>query len=602
MSFHTIHAAARRLLARSERARWIFPVCVAIAASLATILSFLMGRNQSIWFDEGYSLLICRRSWQDMLALTAVDVHPPLYYAVLKLWMGLVGGDVPLMRLLGCLFLGACIAVMALLLRRMFGRRVALLCLPALVVGVFALRFGYELRMYSLASLISVFGTYALLRAVDDSPMLAVAGAGADKSIRVDDGARRDAGLMGNDDATVSGKGQTERYRLRWWVVYGVTVALGMYTLYLTALIWGTHVVWLAWLTCRVVRRSRVSLLLVDCHNGREATSKRYWTWRWIFVYVFSVVLYTPWMPFLLNQMSHPGLPLVTRQLNMAQMASIYSAMMVGLPEKNIPALVSLILLCIVTGVAVLLAEFHFRRLLTVRSLSMLSLLFALFVFPLTLMALYSSVKELIMNGSGFFSIRYCSLLCMFFYAALAATFALGATHYEKSGGACVRGNAMSVDGMTVELRVRLISVVAYAVSLAVLAGGVVSLWSIGNFNYDSSSVPASRQLRSQITCSRKHPVVAVDEYTYIEAAYYYRDCRYYRFYDSGDVSERGGYAPLRGSEAQLRNISDLAGAEDFTLLTNKRSMYGDIYFDRFVEGSVIMEHDNVAVKYHFRH
>lgn len=48
-----------------------------------------------------------------MLALTAVDVHPPLYYVALKLWMNLVGGDVPLMRLLGCLFLGACIAAMA---------------------------------------------------------------------------------------------------------------------------------------------------------------------------------------------------------------------------------------------------------------------------------------------------------------------------------------------------------------------------------------------------------------------------------------------------------------------------------------------------------
>ena len=41
-----------------------------------------------------------------------------------------VGGDVPLMRLLGCLFLGACIAAMALLLRRMFGTRVTMLCLP----------------------------------------------------------------------------------------------------------------------------------------------------------------------------------------------------------------------------------------------------------------------------------------------------------------------------------------------------------------------------------------------------------------------------------------------------------------------------------------
>ena len=89
----------------------------------------------------------------------------------------------------------------------------------------------------------------------------------------------------------------------------------------------------------------------------------------------------------LINQMSHPALPPVTRQLNMAQMASIYSAMMVGLPEKNIPALVSLILMCIVAGIAVLLAKFHFRSSLTGRSLSMLSLLYALFGFPVMSMA-----------------------------------------------------------------------------------------------------------------------------------------------------------------------------------------------------------------------
>ena len=599
--FRAIHAASGRLLTRSERVRWMFPVCVAVAAILATVLSFFMGRNQSIWFDEGYSLLICGRSWRDMLALTAVDVHPPLYYVALKLWMNLVGGDVPLMRLLGCLFLGACIAAMALLLRRMFGTRVTMLCLPVLTVGVFALRFGYELRMYSLASLLSVFGTYALLRAVDDSPMFATASAGAGKNIRVDEDARLAANTTGNDGFAVPEE-HTGKSRLRWWVIYGVIVALGMYTLYLTALIWMTHVIWLTCLACRVVHRSRASLVSVGGQDRREGVPKRYRAWRWVFVYVFSVILYVPWMPFLINQMSHPALPPVTRQLNMAQMASIYSAMMVGLPEKNIPALVSLILMCIVAGIAVLLAKFHFRSSLTGRSLSMLSLLYALFGFPVMSMALYSSVKELIMHGSGFFSIRYCSLLCMFFYAALAAIFALGIAYRGNRKSVPIRSETTSAEGTMTELHVRIISAVTYAITLAVLTAGVASLWSLGNFNYDSSSVPASRQLSSQVTCSREHPVVAVNEYAYIEAAYYYRDCRYYRFYDSGNVSERGGYAPLRGSGAQLRNVNDLTGAEGFTLLTNRKTMYGGISSDQFIRDSIIMEHDNVAVKYHLRH
>lgn len=599
--FRAIHAASGRLLTRSERVRWMFPVCVAVAAILATVLSFFMGRNQSIWFDEGYSLLICGRSWRDMLALTAVDVHPPLYYVALKLWMNLVGGDMPLMRLLGCLFLGACIAAMALLLRRMFGTRVTMLCLPVLTVGVFALRFGYELRMYSLASLLSVFGTYALLRAVDDSRCLLQP---APARVRTSESTRMQGWPRIRREMTDSQflRNIRGKSRLRWWVIYGVIVALGMYTLYLTALIWMTHVIWLTCLACRVVHRSRASLVSVGGQDRREDVPKRYRAWRWVFVYVFSVILYVPWMPFLINQMSHPALPPVTRQLNMAQMASIYSAMMVGLPEKNIPALVSLILMCIVAGIAVLLAKFHFRSSLTGRSLSMLSLLYALFGFPVMSMALYSSVKELIMHGSGFFSIRYCSLLCMFFYAALAATFALGIAYRGNRKSVPIRSETTSAEGTMTELHVRIISAVTYAITLAVLTAGVASLWSLGNFNYDSSSVPASRQLSSQVTCSREHPVVAVNEYAYIEAAYYYRDCRYYRFYDSGNVSERGGYAPLRGSGAQLRNVNDLTGAEGFTLLTNRKTMYGGISSDQFIRDSIIMEHDNVAVKYHLRH
>ena len=115
------------------------------------------------------------------------------------------------------------------------------------------------------------------------------------------------------------------------------------------------------------------------------------------------------------------------------------------------------------------------------------------------------------------------------FYAALAATFALGIAYRGNRKSVPIRSETTSAEGTMTELHVRIISAVTYAITLAVLTAGVASLWSLGNFNYDSSSVPASRQLSSQVTCSREHPVVAVNEYAYIEAAYYYRDCRYYR-------------------------------------------------------------------------
>lgn len=155
---------------RVRQSRWSFSILTGVCALAAIIISFLMGRNQSLWFDEQYSLLICSKPVRQMLALTAVDAHPPLYYLLLKTWMTLVGGNVAMLRLLNCIFLGATVGIMALLVRSLYGRRVAVACLPLLLCGGFILRYGYELRMYSLAMLLVVFGTYALLRATGSIP------------------------------------------------------------------------------------------------------------------------------------------------------------------------------------------------------------------------------------------------------------------------------------------------------------------------------------------------------------------------------------------------------------------------------------------------
>ena len=49
---------------------------------------------QPLWADEGYSIYFAAMPLADMASLTAVDIHPPLYYALLRGWR-LAAGNGP---------------------------------------------------------------------------------------------------------------------------------------------------------------------------------------------------------------------------------------------------------------------------------------------------------------------------------------------------------------------------------------------------------------------------------------------------------------------------------------------------------------------------
>jgi len=48
---------------------------------------------QSLWYDEAVSLFIARQAIPDLLAHTAGDIHPPLYYALLHYWLAWTGAS-----------------------------------------------------------------------------------------------------------------------------------------------------------------------------------------------------------------------------------------------------------------------------------------------------------------------------------------------------------------------------------------------------------------------------------------------------------------------------------------------------------------------------
>ncbi len=117
---------------------------------------------RNIWFDEGISLWLARLPTADLVDWTAHDVHPPLYYLMLRGWWLLVGEGEFALRFLSALVGVIGVALLYRLTRALGGVRAGLLAALLLAVSRFAITWSQQLRMHILAAALA---TAALLAA-----------------------------------------------------------------------------------------------------------------------------------------------------------------------------------------------------------------------------------------------------------------------------------------------------------------------------------------------------------------------------------------------------------------------------------------------------
>ncbi len=230
-----------RFLARHASALIFF------SSITAGVIAACRNLSQSIWFDEAFTSGLISRSVHGVIQGTSHDVHPPLFYLVLKLWAGAFGHSIATLRMFSVVCGAAAVFVGLRLVKRLFGARAAVWAIPFAVLAPFLLRYDIEARMYAMASLIGIGATYVLVMAVERT---------------------------------------RAKQRSFWlWAVYAVLVAAGVYTLYYTALIWVAHVLWCFILFHRDHKKLRKVV--------REP---------WLIAFAASIVLYLPWLPTFLNQ------------------------------------------------------------------------------------------------------------------------------------------------------------------------------------------------------------------------------------------------------------------------------------------------------------
>ena len=147
----------RRALSLPPRS-WLLAITL-----LAVLLRVLRLDFQPLWWDEGYSLYFATQPLADMLAQTAQDIHPPLYYALLHGWIGLFGASPVAVRLLS-VTIGVLTVPLAYAVGRFLGgSRVGLLGALLLAVNPLHIFYSQEVRMYGLVALLGLLSTMCAL-------------------------------------------------------------------------------------------------------------------------------------------------------------------------------------------------------------------------------------------------------------------------------------------------------------------------------------------------------------------------------------------------------------------------------------------------------
>ncbi|MCM1387125.1 MAG: glycosyltransferase family 39 protein [Bacillus sp. (in: Bacteria)] len=120
--------------------------------------------NHNIWTDEAFTLQLLRGNVKDIIAGTAADVHPPLYYLYAKLFAAIFGSSLIVQKIAAIIPMTALLIFMATVIRKRFGHTACFLTLLFFTCIPCSMEFALQVRMYSLAVFcVTVCGVYAYL-------------------------------------------------------------------------------------------------------------------------------------------------------------------------------------------------------------------------------------------------------------------------------------------------------------------------------------------------------------------------------------------------------------------------------------------------------
>ena len=123
--------------------------------------------NQSLWRDEVDALRFATAPWTELLkTFTQPGWNGPLYFALLRGWIGLTGQSEFALRYFSLFFGVMAVALAFVLAKRLAGASTALICSLLMVVSPYLIWYSQEAKMYTLILAMATLTVYALRHAV----------------------------------------------------------------------------------------------------------------------------------------------------------------------------------------------------------------------------------------------------------------------------------------------------------------------------------------------------------------------------------------------------------------------------------------------------
>ena len=143
-----------------------FSWCFIFVASLFLII--LACQSKDIWYDETFSLGLARHSIKDLIILTAKDVHPPLYYLILKIAMIIFPGSATAAKIISVLPIILIMVISNKFFSKEFSYKSSILFNLLFLSAYSTFEYSIEIRMYTwcmlFCMLCCIFSYYILTK------------------------------------------------------------------------------------------------------------------------------------------------------------------------------------------------------------------------------------------------------------------------------------------------------------------------------------------------------------------------------------------------------------------------------------------------------
>lgn len=236
---------------RQKEKGYILAEIVLVVGVLACLLSIVT--KSYIWFDEGFSINLINNSFTDIILFTALDVHPPLYYLILKIFAMILGHNVVAYYAPSILSYIILLIITFLFFKKYFSEEAALMVSVALSATPNMFDFALQIRMYSLGMLLVTASFYIVY---------------------------------------ILTKNVLEDNQYSWskyWLFLAVINVLAAYTHYFAG-----------------VAAVSISFFLLF-YLGVKGKNKKKVIFNWCIYCALMVILYLPWLSVLIRQMSSVG-------------------------------------------------------------------------------------------------------------------------------------------------------------------------------------------------------------------------------------------------------------------------------------------------------